>query len=330
LILAGGLAFVASTFGTYTDLPIILSGLLLGLALSNFIRDKRFDPGLDMASKLLLRLGIVLLGLQITFAQVAGLGLLPFLCVLLVMAAALGGGLLGAHLTGQTKAAGVLAGGSTAICGASAALALFGAIGKDRLSQARFSLTLLTMALVSAGAMAGYPLLAKALDLDAAQAGFLVGASIHDVAQSIGAGFAISNEAGANATLVKLTRVAMLAPLVALVALYFNEVTRIAHRTPETPKAPGWRALLSTLSLPWFITGFVVVLVVNSVLPIPKPVSDTGLFISKAFLLVAVTANGLKTDLSKLAELGWRAVVPVLTATLASFALALLLSLTII
>lgn len=330
LILAGGLAFIASAIGSYTGLPIILSGLLIGLALSSFVRDKRFDPGLNMASKLLLRMGIVLLGLQITFAQVVELGPLPFACVLLVMVVALVGGVFGAHVTGQTRAAGVLAGGATAICGASAALALYGAIGRERLSQARFSLTLLTMALVSACAMAGYPLLADLLSLTDDQAGFLVGASIHDVAQSIGAGYAISDAAGAKATLVKLTRVAMLAPIVALVAIYFREMSRAAHASSAEPEQTVWQKLSNALSLPWFITGFIGLLTLNSLFAIPQPVSAAGLFVAKAFLLIAITANGLKTDLGKVAELGWRAVVPLLTATLASFLAALALSLTVI
>ena len=94
--------------------------------------------------------------------------------------------MLAARATGQSPAVGLLAGGSTAICGASAALALYGAIGRERIEQAQFTLTLVILAAASAIALVTYPPLARMLAFSDAQAGFLVGASVHDVAQAIG------------------------------------------------------------------------------------------------------------------------------------------------
>ena len=112
----------------------------------------------------------------------------------MVMAAAMGAALLVARATGASTAIGILAGGATAICGASAALALFGVLGRraeDR--QAQFALTLVVISMASAIAMSFYPPLAGLMHLDDRQAGFLIGASIHDIAQAIGGGYAYSD-----------------------------------------------------------------------------------------------------------------------------------------
>ncbi|MEM6584725.1 MAG: putative sulfate exporter family transporter, partial [Pseudomonadota bacterium] len=195
--------------------PAILAGLLLGLALQFLSELPSLGPGLDFVSKHFLRAGIVLLGLQVSLVQIVDLGAPAFLGLLAIMAAAFGAGLLGARLTGQSRYAGILAGGATAICGASAALALYAIVGKDRLDQARFTLTLVGITLASALALATYPAIAAALGLSDVQAGYLVGSSIHDVAQAIGGGYAVSDLAGGHATVIKLARVALLAPIVA-------------------------------------------------------------------------------------------------------------------
>ena len=124
-----------------------------------------------------------------------------------------------ARLFAQDRHAALLAGGATAICGASAALALYSLIGDKRVDQARFTLTLVGITVASALAMTLYPVLAAQLGLSDAQAGFLIGASIHDVAQAIGGGFSFSPAAGEVATIVKLTRVALLAPMLMLLSL---------------------------------------------------------------------------------------------------------------
>ena len=157
---------------------------------------------------------LAVLGLQVTIEQITALGAAPFLALLVVMATTFFAGIAGARFATQSKYAGMLAGGSTAICGASAALALYGVIGKERLSQAQFALTLVGISLASAFAMSVYPALAAELHLTDQQAGFLIGASIHDVAQAIGGGYAFSDVAGGYATIVKLSRVALLAPVV--------------------------------------------------------------------------------------------------------------------
>ncbi|WP_375195202.1 YeiH family protein [Sphingobium sp.] len=318
LAICGIASIAAAWLSEHYGAPIILMGLLIGLALNFVTSDARTHPGLDFASKTCLRWGIVVLGTQVTFAQIGELGPVPFLALLMVMAAAMAAALLIAHLTGQSMAVGVLAGGATAICGASAALALFGVLGSRRISQGQFALTLVVISVASALAMSFYPLLAATLHIDDRQAGFLIGASIHDVAQAIGGGYAYSDAAGSYATIVKLTRVALLAPVVAIVSVLV---------TDEGGTDRGW---IRKLALPWFITLFLAVVTVNSLATLPAPIAHANLVLSKALLLLAVTATAMRSRLDLIMQMGWRPAIPVAAATLASLLVAMAFTLTLL
>jgi uncharacterized integral membrane protein (TIGR00698 family) len=303
-------SIAAAWLSEHYNAPIILMGLLIGLALNFITSEPRVHPGLDFVSKGCLRWGIVVLGTQVTIGQIGGLGPVPFVALLMVMAAAMGTALLVARGTKASAAVGILAGGATAICGASAALALFGVLGPKRVSQAQFALTLVVVSLASALAMSFYPLLAGLLHLDDRQAGFLIGASIHDVAQAIGGGYAYSDVAGSYATIVKLSRVALLAPVVTLVSLWAAD-----------SDAAG-RHWIRKLALPWFIVLFLAVVVLNSLVTVPASVAQVCLTLSKALLLLAVTATAMRSRLDLVMKMGWRAAMPVVAATLASLLVA--------
>ena len=302
-------AWLSQNYGV----PVILAGLLVGLAMGFAAGDPRTHEGLDAVSRHGLRAGIVLLGFQVTAMQVMGMGLVPFAGLALVMLAALLAALAAARATGQSPAIGLLGGGATAICGASAALALYGVIGRERVDQAQFTLTLVILAAASAIALVTYPPLARMLAFSDAQAGFLTGAAIHDVAQAIGAGFAVSDTAGAQATVVKLTRVALLAPLVTLAALWIARVQPL----------PAGVGKARVPMLPGFILAFLALVAVNSLVAPPANVAGWALAASKTLLLLAVTATAMRTRTELLLGLGWRAVMPVLAATIASLAAAL-------
>lgn len=313
-MLCATLALAATWLSEHYAMPAILLGLLLGLALNFAAMDPRSHDGLDLVAREGLRIGIVLIGLQVTIGQIVGMGVGPFLALLAVMGFTFAGGMIGARLSGQTVHAGVLAGGATAICGASAALAIYGVLGKDRVPQAQFALTLLCVALASALAMTVYPVIAAQMGLDDRTAGFLVGASIHDVAQAIGGGYSFSDVAGAEATIVKLARVALLAPVVLLVSLWLGG-------TGGEAKQP----LRKRLAPPWFILGFLTVAGLNSAFELPAQMAGAASLAAKSLLLMAVTATALRSRTDLIRELGWRAAVPVATATLSSFAAALLM-----
>ncbi|MFN3468583.1 MAG: YeiH family protein [Novosphingobium sp.] len=309
-------AAAAAWLSEHYHFPIILLGLLIGLSLSFVARDPRSHRGLDFASRTCLRLGVVLLGLQVTFGQIGSLGPQPFAALIAIMTATFLAGIAGARLAGQSRYTGILAGGATAICGASAAMALYGIIGRERLSQSQFAITLVVVSVASALAMSLYPVIAENLALTDSQAGFLIGASIHDVAQAIGGGYAFSESAGSYATIVKLSRVALLAPVVILVGIAIGSA-----------QAKGDAPLWKRLALPWFILAFFAVVLVNSLATIPEHARDAALGGSKGLLLLAVIATAMRSRLDLLLETGLKPAVPVAIATLVSFVASLLFAL---
>ncbi|WP_447765558.1 YeiH family protein [Sphingopyxis panaciterrae] len=308
-------ALAAAWLADHYAVPIVLMGLLIGLALSFLSQDARTHAGLDLMSQTALRIGIVLVGARITAQQLAEMGPLPFVLLLLIMLAVIVVTTSSARLFAQDRHAALLAGGATAICGASAALALYSLIGDRRVDQARFTLTLVGITVASALAMTLYPVLAAQLGLNDAQAGFLIGASIHDVAQAIGGGFSFSPQAGEVATIVKLTRVALLAPMMILVALWLGRSGEGAIKNGGKMRIP--------LRLPWFILGFLAVAAVNSLVAIPEPVQTAAATGAQALLLLAIVATAMKARLHLLLDQGWRSFAPIIVATATSFILSL-------
>ncbi len=309
-------ALAAAWLADHYAAPLVLMGLLIGLAMSFISQDRRTHAGLDLMSQTALRIGIVLVGARITAGQFAELGPLPFALLIVIMLAVILITVASAPLFRQDAHAALLAGGATAICGASAALALYSLIGDKRVDQARFTMTLVGITVASALAMTLYPILATELHLSNTQAGFLIGASIHDVAQAIGGGFSFSPQAGEVATIVKLTRVALLAPMLMLVGLW---LARAEHDGDE-PDAAKRRI---PLRLPWFILGFLGLAAVNSLVALPKPAVDTANMAAQALLLLAIVATAMKARLHLLLDQGWRSFAPIIVATLTSFLLAL-------
>ena len=312
-------ALAAAWLADHYAAPLVLMGLLIGLALSFVSQDRRTHAGLDLMSQTALRVGIVLVGARITAQQLVELGPLPFALLVLIMVAVIIVTVATARLFAQDRHAALLAGGATAICGASAALALYSLIGDKRVDQARFTLTLVGITVASALAMTLYPVLAAQLGLSDAQAGFLIGASIHDVAQAIGGGFSFSPAAGEVATIVKLTRVALLAPMLMLVALWLGRSGEDKGKSPA--RIP--------LRLPWFILGFLTIAAVNSLIAIPKPAQNAAATGAQALLLLAVVATAMKARLHLLLDQGWQSFAPIIVATLTSFLLSLAAALTL-
>ncbi len=296
-------AFISDHYGA----PLTLMALLIGLALNFLSADARLAPGLAFASRSLLRWGIVLVGVRITFGQIVALGPVALLALLVIVALVMGAGVLAARRLGFGSAFGVLAGGAVAICGASAALALATTLGERRAGQGQLTLVLVGISAMSALALVFYPLIAHVFYLSDLKAGFMLGASIHDVAQTLGAGYAYSRGAGEIAAIVKLTRVALLAPVLALVALAYPAEGARA-------KGPG---------LPWFVVGFFVMAAVNSLGVVPFVVTSAAEGAAAAMLACAVTATAIRSPMRQLMEGGPRPLVVIVAATLVALGLAL-------
>lgn len=301
-------ALAAAWLGDHYGAPLMLMGLLIGLAFNFLNADARLHDGLGFASKTLLRWGIVLVGLQVTVWEIADLGWPSFVAVALMIALVIGAGTLVSRALGLGIGFGLLAGGSVAICGASAALALSTALGERRVNQAQLTLVLVTVSAASAAAMSLYPILATTIGLSPRAAGFLIGASIHDVAQALGAGYSLGEVQGQTAAIVKLTRVALLAPTLLLVTL-------------ALPREEGAKS--GAAPVPWFIVAFLALTAVNSAIPLPPAVAAIAKKGTTALLLLAVVATGIRSPMHLLLKQGWRASMPVVAATVVSFLLAL-------
>jgi uncharacterized integral membrane protein (TIGR00698 family) len=308
MLLAMVASVAAAWISEHYGAPRMLMGLLIGLAINFANADVRLHPGLGFASKTLLRWGIVLAGLQITLWQIFDLGWGSFLWIAAMIGIVIGVGAITARWMKLGLSFGVLSGGAVAICGASAALALASLLGEKRANQAQLTLVLVSVSAASALAMSLYPALTHLIGLNDRQAGWLVGSSIHDVAQALGAGFSISKEAGQTATIVKLTRVALLAPALAVIALVF-------------PAEPGQSR--QKIGLPWFVLGFLAFGALNSFATLPSIVTASSAQATSWLLLFAVTATGIRSPMHLLLDMGWRSAVPVASATITAFLLAL-------
>ncbi len=309
--------FLAKHYGA----PALLFALLLGMALNFLSQGTRAVEGIEFTARQVLRLGVALLGLRLTVGQVAELGWVPVLAVVGAVALTILCGIVLARLLGFRTFFGLLTGGAVAICGASAALALSAALPTHPLKERATLFTVIGVSTLSTLAMVVYPLISHALGLSGHDAGFFIGATIHDVAQVVGAGYSISHEAGDVATLVKLLRVAMLLPVILLAAWLARQ-----HMLREAAAAGGQANGSGTEAgtphpaarpplLPWFAVAFAVLVVINSTGWLPRPVAAFGVDLSQACLVAAMAAIGLKTHLKEIVAVGWKPVALMVAET---------------
>jgi uncharacterized integral membrane protein (TIGR00698 family) len=300
--------FIADHFGG----PTLLYALLFGMSLHFLSEEGRCVAGIELTARTILRFGVALLGVRITVEQVMSLGVGPIItAVASVVLTILLGGLL-ARLLGLHHDMGLLTGGAVAICGASAALALSAAMPRGGNGERNTILTVVGVTTLSTAAMVLYPLIAGVLNLTNQQAGIFLGGTIHDVAQVVGAGYMISEETGDISTFVKLIRVAMLVPVV----MCFTFIFRHGEGDKGKSKIP---------KLPGFLVAFVILVIINSLGMIPDNVADGMTNLSRWCLVTAIAALGIKTSFQKLAVVGWKPVILMVSETV--FLLMLVLTL---
>jgi len=270
--------------------PAMLYALLFGMAFNFLTEDERFARGIRVASRNILRVGVALLGLRITTGDVIELGWpVVALIVASVVATILIGGLIG-RAFGLKSDQSILSAGAVAICGASAALAIASVLPPHKDHERNVILTVAGVTALSTVAMVFYPVFVTYLQYDNSTAGIFLGATIHDVAQVVGAGYMISDQTGEVSTLVKLIRVACLVPVVITISLLMHR-----RRSPESGNEP---------LLPWFLVAFVVLVIVNSLGWVPAEANTMLTPVSSWCLLTAVAALGVKTSLKALADVG--------------------------
>ena len=302
-------ASAAGLVATFLGGPIMLFALLIGIGVNFLGKRETFGAGIGFTSKFVLRLGVALLGLNVTLGEVASLGWSPILLVLAAVSLTIGISTIAAKWMGFDPRFGTLSGGATAICGASAAMALSAALPNHPKKEHATLFTVVGVSTLSTIAMLLYPAITRIAGLDHVHAGIFIGATVHDVAQVIGAGFAVSVETGKIATIVKLARVAMLLPVILVVGF----ATRGA--APEGQHKPPL--------LPWFAAAFAMLVVINSLLPIPAFVRHAGSSASRFFLVASIAALGMKTSVKDIVAVGWKPVILMVGETIFIAAIAL-------
>lgn len=308
LLIAVAAQFLADHYGA----PAMLMALLLGIAFHFLAEEGRCVAGIETTARQVLRFGVALLGARISVELLIGLG--PGLIALVIAGVVLTilAGLLGARLLGRGWRFGLLTGGAVAICGASAAMAIAAILPKNEHSESNLLFTVLGVTVLSTIAMIAYPVVTATAGLDPLATGVFLGGTIHDVAQVVGAGFSISDETGETATLVKLIRVTMLAPVVLAVSLGIRARGLAGSAGAERPPL-----------IPGFVLAFLALAAINSLGLIPAAVAGLLGDLSRWALLTAIAAVGMKTALRTILEVGGQAITLIVaeTAFLAAFIL---------
>jgi len=310
----------AAGFGVHTLLPAVpwlTASIVLGVIVSRItpVRpalDGMLKPGLSQASRRVLRIGIVVLGLQLSLFDIAKLGWLAILAIIALVGASF---VITWAIARALKLPGdepVMLAAGFSICGVSAIGAMSAARGADpRDSGTPTAL----VTLYGTAAIAVLPALALPLGLSAGAFGHWVGASVHDVGQVVATAGTAGAAALAVAIVVKLTRVLMLAPMVA--------ITSVGTRRRLASTSPGEPAAKRPPIVPLFIVGFVALVLVRSFIPLPDAALAIAAIVQSALLAAALFAIGASLRLERLLRSGPRALLAGALSWIAILAMAL-------
>lgn len=274
----------------------VLSPMILGIVVGMVFANLRAIPasaveGVRFAGKTLLRLAVALLGLQITLAQVASLGLAGFAVAAGALFSTFFVTLWLGERMGVPPALSALIAAGSSICGASAIAAADAQI-HARDEDVAYAVSCVTI--FGTILMFAFPLLMPVFGLDATRFGAWSGAAIHEVAQVVGAGVQGGEEALTIAVVIKLCRVLMLAPLLIVMGM-------MAKRFRP---AEGAAAAAKPVLVPLFLVGFIAIMLANSAGVVPVALHDGLVGLTPVLLTLALTALGLGTNLAKLRALG--------------------------
>ena len=297
LALTAGIAGAAFALrqapGAATFSPMILA-IVIGIAFHNLLgTPARAKAGVAFALRKVLRFAIILLGLQLTAAQIVEVGATGIAIIALTLVATfLFTVQFGRLICVERKLAELIAAG-TSICGASAVIAT------NTVTQAHDEDVAYAVACVTifgSIAMFLYPLAPALLHLGPRAYGLWAGASIHEIAQVVAAAYQDSRQAGEFATIAKLSRVTLLAPVVMTLGLLAARRARCNGQGARQAKAP----------IPWFVLGFIALVGINSVIAVPAEAKAAIVTTTTFLLSMALAAMGLETDIAKLRAKGLR------------------------
>ncbi len=277
--------------------PLILA-ILIGVAVGNIIKfPDSFKPGITFALKKVLRVAIVFLGFRLTFQNIMEVGLEGLIIDTIML---LGTFFIGVYFSTKIfkldSSMGYLLASGSSICGASAVLAT-SAVVKSEMHHTAMAVA--TVTIFGTISMFLYPAVYKAgllLDFNDLLYGLWTGATVHEVAQVVAAGFTISEVAGNTATIAKLTRVMMLAPLLIILSIYLAKKHSLHGATVSLREIP----------IPYFVFGFIAMVGVNSIGIFPQNITHVINVIDTFLMTVAMAAMGIETNINKMKGVGMK------------------------
>lgn len=263
------------------------------------------DSGVTFSKQRLLRAGVVLYGLRLTFQDIAHVGFTGIATDALVLSSTFAlSWWAGTRLFGLDRQTAMLIGAGSAICGAAAVMATEPVL-RARAEQVTVAVS--TVVVFGTLAIFLYPALYHLnarhalLPMSPAAYGIFAGSTIHEVAQVVAAGRAVSAAAADTAVITKMVRVMMLAPFLVLLSAYLARRPAAAQ-----PAAAVERATAGQIVLPWFAVGFVAVAGVNSLVRLPPALVGATLDADTFLLAMAMAALGMSTHSSALRRAGIR------------------------
>jgi len=319
IALAATLAAVAislSSIGWFASKGIsaLTLAIALGMVVGNTLypRLARFSAqGVTFSKQTLLRAGIILYGLRLTFQDIAHVGIAGVAIDAAVLSSTFViSWWLGTRIFGLDRRTAMLIGAGSSICGAAAVMATEPVV-RGRTEQVTVAVS--TVVVFGTLAIFLYPALYHFINrfhpaaMSSATYGIFAGSTIHEVAQVVAAGKSISEDAANTAVITKMVRVMMLAPFLAVLSTY------LAHADARGAHGPGSAALGPTgadrskrIVIPWFALGFIAVAAINSLALLPKSLVATGVTVDTALLAMAMAALGLTTHVSAIRTAGVR------------------------
>ncbi|NLL56006.1 MAG: putative sulfate exporter family transporter [Clostridiales bacterium] len=297
ILLSGAIAAVAYVISLFIPAGILgaaLLALIIGMLLNPLVsRTDIFDAGINWTSKIILRLGIILGGITLSFAQVFQAGKYALILMVFTLTTAFGVGILCKKIFKINWKLTSLLSVSTAICGGTAVATLGPTIeAKNRDIAYAISATFIFDIIT----VIAFPAIGRLIGLDDTGYGLWIGTSVNDTSSVVAAGYAFSDAAGSLATIVKLTRTLFIVPIVLIFSWIYS---RRENKQPQLAKKVNVAKIF-----PWFILGFLAVVGIRSTGIVPDNVVSVISFISKFLLAMALAAIGLKTSLKEVAGVG--------------------------
>ena len=289
--------------------PLLTAAVALGMIVAQIpalrsLLDGPLKPGLSLSARRLLRIGIVLLGLKLSLVDIAGLGVVTIVAIVLVVVLTFGVTLLLGRMVGLPGRQPLLIAAGFSICGASAVGAM-SAVTRAKDSESATPIALVT--LCGTLAIVLLPLARIPLGFDASEFGTWVGLSVHDVGQVVATAQIAGPVALSAAVVVKLTRVLTLAPMVAIVGAVERRRTPLS--SDSAVSAVGEGTSKRPPIVPLFVLGFLAAVIVRSVVPLPDGVLEVADVLQTALLATALFALGTGIRFAELARTGWKALI---------------------